>query len=360
MTYGKASKKGFVYTLFVISFLVSIVMFISMQKDIQPRSEIAEKIRADEVISFSHAIAGDIGRSSYISGKRALLALTNNITEGNGSFSENADNAAMELLINGTLGGFPAEIMENSTIHSWAEILKIIGHERRMDVNLSIDDIRIIQASYFEIALISNVSTYIYDPLTKIMYNKTMHIVQNVPVEQIEDPYIAIKSLGSASNTFKSCAFRTGSSHGGSWAYGKINASTQSDFAGGSPDQILVTDTIVGKSNYGNFKAVITETGSDIPLVPTYIVGVPAGTLSASKNGSYAVVSNNTFWLTNDTSCYFESPEGPSFFDRLEGRDSLSLKYSLPDKITGLGTFILTFDKGRCLDYKYYYDGTCL
>lgn len=360
MIFGKSSKKGFVYTLFVLSFLASLMLFISIQNSGQPNSEIAEKIRADEVISFSHAISGDIGRSSYISGKRALLALTNNITEGNGSFSQNSDAKIMELLINGTLDGTPAEIMADSTIYSWTGILKIIGSERRMDVNLSINDINIIPASYFEISLISNVSTYIYDPLTKIRYNKTMHVVQDISIEQIEDPYIAIKSLGSASNTFKSCTFRTGTSYSGSWVYGKINASAQSDFGGGSSDQILVTDTLVGKSNYNNFKAVVSENEGDAPAVSTYIVGVPAGTVSASKSGSYAVVSNNTFWLTNDTSCYFESPFGPSFFDRLEGKDTLSLKYSLPDKITGLGAFILTFDKGRCLDYKYYYDGTCL
>ncbi len=348
------SRKGFVYTLFVISFLSSLMLFLSMQNSADDMSELAEKIRADEVVSFVRAVSDDVNRGAFISSKRALLSLDNSILEGNGTFPPEANLSVAELIINGTFNNGHSEIMENSTLVNWTDALKAISAEQRMNAVFFIESTGIFPASAFEVAFKNNISAYIYDPFTKIAYNKTIQSLQNVPIDQLEDPYIAIRSLGTVSNTFKQCFSLEGTSHGGAWTYGKVYASTQNDFGGGSSEQILVTDTIVGKSNYGNFNAVVTETESDIPAVSTYIVGVPAGTLSLSKNGSYAVISNNTFWLTNDTSCYFEAPGGPSFLDRLEGNHPPYTKYQLPGRITGLGSFIPTFSGGRVLDYEHY------
>lgn len=346
--------KGFVYTLFVISFITALMLFISIQNS-RSNSEIAEKIRADEVLSFVRAVSDDINRGAFISGKRALLGLTSKIVEGNGTFPSGANSSARELAINGTLNGIYADIMENSTIVNWTDALRIIGSEEHFITNFSVESTNVVPASSFEIAFKSNVSVYIYDPFTKITYNRTILSVQYVPIEQLEDPYITVKSLGTVTNTFKGCHSSKGSAYGGAWAYGKIYSSNQSDFSGVSlqEEKVLVTNSTVGKSGYNSFKAIVTETAADPAPAQPYILGVP-NAAALSKNGSYAVLSSGVLWLTNDTSCYFESPEGPSFFDRLEGRGALSVKYSLPDKITGLGSFIRTFSGGWVLDYEYY------
>lgn len=349
------SRKGFVYTLFVILFLFSFMLFLSMQKSGDDTSELAEKIRADEVVSFANAVSDDLNRGAFISGKRALLSLDNSILEGNGTFPPEANLSAAELIINGTFNNGHSEIMENSTLVNWTDALKAISAEQRMTAVFFIESTDVFPASAFEVAFKNNISAYIYDPFTKIAYNKTIQSLQNVPIDQLEDPYIAIRSLGTVSNTFKQCFSIEGTSHGGVWVYGKVYSSNDSSFPADPlwrNVRILVTNSTEGK-DYGNFKAVVTENDTDVIAGIPYILGA-ANSVNLSKTDTYAVITNSTLWLTNDTSCYFESPSGPSFLDRLEGRGTLSSKYNLSGRITGLGSFIPTFSGGRVLDYEHY------
>jgi len=349
------NRKGFVYTLFVISFLSALMLFISIQKSSEDKSDLAEKIRADEVVSFVKSVSNDINRGLYISGKRAILSLDNRILEGTGTFSTEANVSIAELMLNGTLNGEHSEIMENSTIVNWTEALVVIGNGQKMNSIFSIENMDVVPASAFEIAVRSNVSVYIYDPFTKIAYNKTLITVQNIPINAFEDPYIAINSLGTMSNTFKKCFSIEGTSHGGAWTHGGVYASNDSSFPADPlwrSERILVTNSTEGK-DYSNFKGVVTENESDTIIGVPYILGA-ANSVILSKTGTIAVLSNNTLWLTNDTTCYFDAPNGPSFFDRLEGNHPPYTKYRLPDKITGMGSFIPTFSGGRILDYEYY------
>jgi len=349
------ARKGFVYTLFVISFLFSLMLFLSMQDSGDDMSNLAEKIRADEVVSFVKAVSDDVNRGAFISGKRALLSLDNSILEGNGTFPPEANRSVTELTINGTLNNAHSEIMENSTLTNWMDALKAISAEQRMNAVFFVESTRVFPASAFEVAFKNNISTYISDPFTKIAYNKTIQSHQNVPIDRLEDPYITVRSMGTLSNTFIKCASSEGSSYDGVWVYGKVYASNQEDFSAveAQSEKILVTNSTSDKSGYGSFKAIVTETATDSSVPQTYLFGV-LNAVSLSKNGTYAVISNSTFWLTNDTSCYFEALQGPSFFDRLEGNHPPYTKYQLPGRITGLGSFIPTFSGGRVLDYEHY------
>ncbi len=350
--------KGFIYTLFVISFLSALMLFISIQKSAESKPELAEKIRADEVVSFVKSVSNDINRGLYISGKRAILSLDNHILEGTGTFAEEANISTVELMLNGTLNGEHSDIMENSTIINWTDALIAISNGQKMNAIISIESMSVVPASAFEVAVKSNISAYIYDPFTKIAYNKTLVAVQNIPINAFEDPYIAINSLGTMSNTFKHCVSIESASHGGVWTYGKVYASNDSSFPADPlwrNERILVTNSTEGK-NCDNFKGVVVENATDTVScmnILAYIKGV-ANAVALSKTDTNAVLSNNTFWLTNDTTCYFEAPNGPSFFDRLEGNHPPYTKYRLPDKITGMGSFIPTFSGGRILDYVYY------
>ncbi|MFH1472045.1 MAG: hypothetical protein ABIF85_04030 [Nanoarchaeota archaeon] len=353
-------RKGFIYTLYTILFLSALMLFLSMQKSENSGSELAEKIRADKILSFEKAISNDINRGVYISGKRALLSLDNILINGNGTFSSQANASIGELIRNGSLEGAPAEIMENSTIINWTQSISTISSRQKIDALFDVENILINSASAFEISAKINISIYLYDPFTKIEYNRTIEAVQNIPIYQLEDPYIAIKSFGTISNTFSKCSSIKGLAYEGIWTYGKIYSSNESSFPADPVwrnERILVTNGTEGK-DYSSFRGVVVENATDAVSGVPYIKGI-ANAVALSKTDTYAALSNNTLWLANGTSCYFESPLGPSFFDRFEGRDELSAKYALPDAMAGLGAFILTFDKGWCLDYKYYYSGNC-
>jgi len=345
-------KKGIVYTLFVMAFLVSLSIFVMVQNNNYGGDLVGEKVRSDEVGFFANGVQDDLGRGTLISGRRAALSLINNETDS-GLFVPDANDSILELLQNGTLDGMPLNMMTNSTISAWVLALQKIARSRGIELNISANDVQIYPASAFEFAVHSNATIIVYDPLTKIKYNRTFLLHQLVSAEDLEDQYITIRSFAARRNTIRKCDYTTGVSPASQWLYGTAYISKNNDCSGISsrPSKILITDTMDGKAaNCFDFKANITEDGS---ASGTYYLRNATQAYSAAKNDTYVVLSGNTLWLTNATSCYFEALDGPSFLDRLEGRGTISAKYDVAGITEGLGAFLYVPPEYK-LDYTYY------
>ncbi len=341
-------KKGFIYTLFVMAVLSSLSLFILVQEDTPGAGTVAEKIRGDEVGFFVRGAQDDVGRGVLISGRKALVSIVSDEVNLGRGFPD-ANESILGLMINGTFGGENSTIMENSTILAWEESIRQIGRGRNIDINLSTKNIRI-SPSTFEVLAAGNTTLTAYDPLTRIRYNRTFFLQQAISIEGLEDPYVTVKSFGAVKNTIKKCDSILGAASGGRWTYGKAYVSKSSDVSGGaSPQKILITDTLSGKTGYGGFNATVTEDNS-----PAASISGASGAYDLAKNDSYVVLSNNRLWLANFTSCYFEAPDGPSFLDRLEGRGTMSAKYNVSGAIEGIAAFLYIPPAGYVLDYVKY------
>lgn len=345
-------KKGIIYTLFVMAFLISLSIFVMVQGNNYWGSLVGDKVRSDEVGFFANGVRDDLGRGVLISGRKAVLSLVNNETD-TGIFVAAANDSIAELLQNGTLAGTQLDIMTNSTVSAWTLALQKIAKGRGIELNISMNDLRIYPASAFDVAVVSNTTIIVYDPLTKIKYNRTFLLNELVSVEELEDPYITIKSFAVRRNTIRMCDYAKGVSPASQWIYGTAYISKNNDCSGVSlrPSKILITDTMNGKAaNCLDFAANITE---DDSASGTNYLRNASRAYSAAKNDTYVVLSNNALWMTNSTSCYFESPAGPSFLDRLEGRGTMSAKYDMSGATEGIGAF-LYFPPEYKLDYLYY------
>lgn len=355
MEKNKKDKKGFVYTLFVIVFLSALLLFIAIQSRGEKSTLEAEKMRSDDIVYFVRGAEDDMGRSMLIAGRKALVAATADEISG-GEFISDANETIAAYMINGSAGLTEDPIMEDSTVKDWASSLNGIGSEKRMDVNIDIKSVKISTASAFGINAEGNITLYAYDPLTKTRYNKTALLEKEISIAYLEDTYILLKSNGTYSNQFTACGNIRGGSYGNEWLYARSYISSASNFSNvsGKADLVLITDTLANKTGYGGFKAIVTENASDVPVSQDYLFGADSAA-SAAKDNAYVVLSKNTLWITNNTACYFESPSGPSFLDRLEGRGALSSKYniSISGSYAGLGSFAY-FQSDYVLDYEHY------
>ena len=334
-------KKGFVYTLFTIVAVMSImlVLQVNMSSTKNYISHSTEKIRADEVHYIVNGIEKDISRSNEISGRRALLSIINwEIT--NGTFITNAGNSIKETTLNGTInnGEETLVLMENNTLKDWMITLETLINKRSITTEIVLKNTTILMDSPFNMLMLNNVTLMASDPIIEVAYKRNKTYSNIISIDNLEDPYTTVKSYGYAKQNFIRCQNINGTTHSSDWTYGFSYVSNELNLENvtSKEDKILVTETISGKSNFNGFAAVITEQ-NDASITPPYVFNVIDATTNILNN-SIIVVDNETVWLTNiisqaNSTCFFNDRNGPNFLMRLEGKDT-------PDAIFGISSFL--------------------
>ncbi len=365
------NRKGFVYTIFAIAIItVFLAMILIRTTTVSREKIIKEELRTSQLLHIISDVFDDMERAMTISATRSLIATINwEISTGN--FTPNFTSTMQELLFNGTIGGEPQPFVENSTLPYWSGKIENILKQQRIEASLVYHNITVDLVGYFKVRVTTNVSVVLVDRIEDAMLkrNETMSTV--ISAEGIEDPFVTIGSLGFITNNFRLCPWIKGNESSGSVFYGKALVDyTTTNFSFVPPDSglVLVTDTLLGKTNYGNFAGIIIQRDEN-PSSVDYVSGVE--NISMIRNGSYVVVSANTVYLTNITdsdcifrgvnSCYFPVSDAPTVLDRIEGRNYHTDIYDKTGKY-GIASFICTASlpselrKGNeilALDYKY-------
>ena len=333
----KTNRKGFVYTLFTIVVVSSImlVLQVNMISTTTSISKSTEKIRADEVHYLVEGIDTDIGRSGEISGRRALLSIINwEIT--NGTFATVAIDSIEEAIINGTInsGDETLTLMENNTLVNWMITLETLANNRGITTNIIINNTNTYLSSPFSITTSNNAKITAQDAIIELAYKRNTTYSNTISIENLEDPYTTVKSYGYLKQNFIRCQNINGVDHSSDWINGFAYVSNELNLENVSDkeDKILVTETITGKSNFNTFAGVVTEQ-NDIVVTPPYVFNVTNATTEILNN-SIIVVDNETVWLTDiinqpNSTCYFNDRNAPSFLSRLEGKDTANVEYGI-------------------------------
>lgn len=359
--------RGFVYTLFAIAMVASITMLLSLQSAYRPSLHVAEKIRSTELVYLERGILSDLERGTYISGRRATLTLVGaEVTSG--SYNNTSNESIKDIMLSGAYNGSTAPLMANATLASWADTVESLSASMGYTPNILIKSVRVSEKGAFSIELLSSAEVFLADERLSMQLNRTGNLSAEMNIEGIEDPFVAIESFGYTKQQITKCNSTAGTGGSSDWEWGTAYVNlTQTNFSNvqDKNKKVLIINTISGKSDYGGFAAIVSESQSDSPPAP-YIIGASGAT--AARMGSLVVKQNNTLWMTNITdepanSCYFEAPGGPSFLDRLEGTKTLSQKYRLPGVNVGIGSFIyvpglpLELQHGSdtyAIDYEYF------
>ena len=334
-------KKGFVYTMFTIVAVSSIflVLALNMDKTSTHTTKIIEKIRADEVHYLVEGIEKDIKRSGEISGRRALLALIN-WEISNGEFVNVANESVKEAIINGTInnGNENLTLMENNTISDWMQTLETLAKKRGLKTTILIPNTTVSMESPYTLRVSTNAHIQAQDEIIEVSYKRNTTYSNIVSVDNLEDPFITVKSYGYAKQNFIECEKITGIANSGDWVYGFAYITDENNLLNvtDKADKVLITGTVAGKSNFNGFAGIVTEQ-NDAPTAPPYVFNV-TNAKNIILNNSIMVIDNETVWLTNITtqpnaSCYFNKRDAPSFLSRLEGKNNT-------DNDLGIAAFI--------------------
>ena len=364
--------KGYIYTVFVLVIVMSLITMVEMRSGYQSTLETSSKVRGELMLSVTNDVYDDLSRGSYIATKRAMFSLVD-LAVTNGTFINNTQSAIMNVSINGRYNGTFQSLMLNTTIDDWIVSISYILGQMGVNNSVSLMNYTLVQVEPYKFELTTVYDVNIYDPISKISVKKNSTQRVLVDYEYFEDPLNTVKSnlLFSTSvipcnltGTYgKALANKTSALN---WTAGKVFKSLdQAGIAGLTSSQksekILVTENIskFALSDVNGFKGVISETSDDMASVTVPKIIGATGAYSSTDNSYIAAMSDEIDkWINNirtsqGTTCFIEHDLGPTFFDRMEGLTSYG-KYPGPGIATFIDTTILPKKPQKELDFVYW------
>lgn len=346
-------------------------------------------------------------------------------------YNNNGSQAAIaELILCGTINATNVTYMVNHTMREWTERIKTRGGEINMIVNITTTGITIVQVSPWEFATIMDLKLKASDKEGMCFYRETpIRIVSNTSIVGLEDPLYMLATEGRYSKYIHECnspinltspipggngSIGSGNATGNVILYSTIPVPDRNTYCTDNRDivntKILTIDTAFGNCN--SFEDICFNSSSQYHFagVIDYNKNNPANSfvgkcdisipwlwntedINLSNDNCISITSNNASNVSQvvsgissdeiNTTCYYVSniseyignysviyPDGPSFFDRLDGSYNLSDKYANQSRayfnntIIGIETFvdlyelsyhgILPYPDATWVDYLYW------
>ena len=380
-----ARRKGFVYSLFSVLVIVTIfsIMSINSNNDMNHdlKINIDEKLRTDELFYFKEGAKQDFERSSYISGKRAVIALVDEVLRDGNYTLGYADEVIESLAESGTYGNVTATIMANSTIIDWSESILYLGQLHRISVSIEVINTTVGFVDAFSLKLSNDVNVSVTGEIFGIQFNDSVTSENKIDIGAVEDPLISIESYGYLRQIINSCDSALYPYHAqmisdtgvfeytglGNWTSGRLSFDIND--ADPSLKILVVSDIPSEPNNADDFLGVVSENVSDDSTgIDNYIFGASSvvSNLSGLSVEPIVVMTDDAVWSNYiydeiNSSCYFLDSLGPSFLDRLEGNLETTSRYNITNETIGIASFITVTELPEELqnayssvDFKYF------
>ena len=384
---GKKVRKGFVYSLFSVLIISSLIGLLSISSnsdmDKSLKINIDEKLRTDELFYFKEGAKQDFGRSVYISGKRATIALVDDILR-DGNYTEGvASENIKDLIETGTYGNNTLVLMENSSVEDWASNIYHLGQLHRIAVHIDIISTDIIPDNPFSFELSNDVNISVTGLIFGIQFNDSAVSKNIIGLEAVEDPFISIESYGYLRQIVRKCNTTKYPYHAqnisttgvfgypgsDNWTSGRLSLDINDPNPSGKI--LVISDIPDGPNNADHFRGVVSENVSDDTTnISSYIFGASSVVSNFSSLGfaPIVVMEGDNVWSSYiydelNESCYFTDLLAPSFLDRLEGNFNTTAKYNVTNETIGIASFIKVIELPEELqnpyssvDFKYFSD----
>jgi hypothetical protein len=184
------NKKGFLFSLFVITALTLIVII--FRTKVEFKSELRADIfknRVEASNAFLEDMEKDMERSLYVASYRAFLAADEYVYH----FQEYLDNATVqipELIKNGTINGTLMNSTNSSSFEDW--IGRINSLARKYHINLTFDNMDIIVKHtspwIIQIDLYTDVAIQDYEQIIEWNYRLERHTTIDIRTASFNDP----------------------------------------------------------------------------------------------------------------------------------------------------------------------------
>ncbi|RLG22035.1 hypothetical protein DRN74_01325 [Candidatus Micrarchaeota archaeon] len=279
-------EKAVVFTLSISFVIITIISFIIAYLLITQthNQTVLNKIESDMLRYYVDSIDLDLPRALNIIGKRSLAVAAIHVAV-NGTALDDAKRRVEELMINHTLYGEDAPLMENESLLEWARRVSNIGKSYGFNTSIDILSLSVKPFDSFNSIMLANISIFITNR------DQSINISRNYS-EKVLTSYLGIDD----------------------------------------PLYNLMTNGLVTRKIMRYNKTIDSVADVDDAI---------------------------------DNKWYMNSSEGPSFFDRLEGRLRLSDRYkTMSDRQIALETFVdlqelsskgITVKTNQsCVDYLYF------
>ena len=196
----KRDKKGFFFTILVISILSLFVLSYSIYAVAKSRYSITKRI--ETMNSFVFLIEKDLPKKIYVSGFRIILLFENRITK-NGTYINNVTSAFNECFFNGTIYEEPQDpvLIDGITFSDIENSLNDIARNINVVVDLSSPKISISQDNPWSVKINFIADLSVRDLGRLASWNRTLNINSYISIDgNFEDPIYWIGTNGTISN----------------------------------------------------------------------------------------------------------------------------------------------------------------
>ena len=344
-------KKGFSFSLILV--LITIIIFSILILQRETISFEREKLSMKQQIKEMDYSYNSIERSLHIladvTTKRAIVSSLNYIIENGTFFKDNkTEENLKELIWNGTLNGEKISFMENNTLSKRIRDLEYFyslePRKYNVSININPENISITLSDAFHLLFNTTVEVNVSKNGVASLSRK-LKILERISICDLEDPFYLINiTEGKGSRKIKKSKYISNftelilSGSGDGWCYGEITNNITSS----EPERKIFFNKTIN-SNVDNFCGVIFE--NNLTKINTTYLKVSSVSNLTSYIGSTLLLSGEKGKVWNisnfiehvENSWYVNSTKGPSFFDKLEGKNYCSY---CNGKDFGLETFV--------------------
>jgi hypothetical protein len=195
-------KKGMFYTLLAIVFILVVLLFVRIQTE----SKVSDRIdltrtRIETMNEYVDGVEEDMQRALYISGFRSVLVLDQYLTQSNGTYIPDVQQAFRESIFNGTINGTTDTLISGSTFYDWITNVREKGNNLNVQLNITDPELSVYQTDPWNIKLDLNVTIVVDDVKGLASWNRRSNIVSTVSIIGFEDPLYIVNTYGRFTNT---------------------------------------------------------------------------------------------------------------------------------------------------------------
>jgi hypothetical protein len=186
----KNNKKAFTYLL-VTSFFVVVLLavFFTTNSYRYQDQESMQQVRIRAMNDFVRNLNDDVHRATYISARRAMIALEQRIYQsGSAEYFPDIGTPFREAFFYGTINGTAYEITVNSTFSDYLAKTQELAQATGITMDINVTNVRMTQTDPWNINIFVTMNIYARDTKNTASWNISKEYVTKVPIEGMIDP----------------------------------------------------------------------------------------------------------------------------------------------------------------------------
>lgn len=190
------NKKGMFFTIGTIFLIGLLILTIQTQRE-EPQSI---STRISTMNYFVEDYENDLQRVGEIVGKRALVAITNDIIKQK-EYRTNVKKDFVELFLLKTLDNNPNKYMKNTSINDWINQIELAANKLNLNFYAEIKEVTLTQSTPFYIDVKIKTNNELKGKLAEFNFNST--ITSRIHIEGLEAPIYSLSTYNQISRIIR-------------------------------------------------------------------------------------------------------------------------------------------------------------